>query len=184
MAKKLKDNETKRLAARYAKASNAVAAFGQNGDYTDEHKAYILFGIECLEAECLRARHDLQHVTSLPFPREWVPKVKVGALKATVDLLSNGGHSIYSVGSLIDCGLPEEIAKGYEDVYVSDPSQGLAGIIFDGDSGPVAYLQGISGLRLLRDINGGLGLPGSTSLGRGSEARELAEQIRKHLNTP
>ena len=84
--------------------------------------------------------------------------------------------------SLVNPNAEDDCNDEYEDIYVSDPSQGLAGIIFDGDSGPVAYLQGISGLRLLRDINGGLGLPGSTSLGRGSEARELAEQIRKHLN--
>lgn len=183
MTKKLKDNETKRLAARYAKARDAIAAFGSSGDHSDQHKDYVLFGIECLEAECLRARQDLRRPTDTPFPREWVQKVKVGALLKVVDRLADGGLSIHTVLALIAVGLPEDIAEMYEDFFVSDPAQGLMGVIFD-SSGPVAYLQGISGLRLLRDINGGLGLPGSTSLGRGSEARELAEQIRKHLNTP
>lgn len=105
--------------------------------------------------------------------------IPAATVLAVIDHLDGDGHGLYDPQFLTDLGVPEELVKRVTTKYKSDGS--YKGSIFkDGELIPETVA--VYSLNLYRRISGDLGLPGSSALGRGFEARELHGKIKNALS--
>jgi hypothetical protein len=94
-----------------------------------------------------------------------------------LETIGGDGHTIWSAPGLIEDGIDGYIIGAFTTVEKSDGS--WKGSIFN-SSGMVDELRGVYGLTVIRSLASHYG-ESSSKFGRGSEARELTEKIRKHL---
>jgi hypothetical protein len=101
-----------------------------------------------------------------------------------LDLIGGDGHTIWSATALIEDGVPAYVIDTFTTVERSDGSH--KGSIYPSDSlglpgMPIlAELRGVYGLTVIRSLASHHGVS-SWKMGRGSEARDLTEQIRAKL---
>jgi hypothetical protein len=100
-----------------------------------------------------------------------------GEQMKVVELMGNDGHTIYDTSRLIEAGLHPRIANTFSHTYKSDGS--LKGSI-ESNGVYVDELNGIYGLDVLWSLARYFNEE-SDKMGRGFQARELTEKIRKHL---
>jgi len=94
-----------------------------------------------------------------------------------LEVIGGDGHTIWSADGLIEDGIDASIVAAFTRVEKSDSS--YKGSIFT-DQGRVAELRGVYGLTVIRSLAAYYSET-SGKFGRGSEARELTEKIRTHL---
>ena len=98
---------------------------------------------------------------------------------AAVDIINGDGHTIFKPEAFVKAGWPQKLVDEYTKTIQSNLNDPKECIFVEGKV--VKQLKGIYGLVLLDRINSALGLEGSTKLGRGSQARELTENIKAHF---
>lgn len=98
---------------------------------------------------------------------------------AIIDHLGGDGHGLYDPSFLTDLGVPDALVESVTTTYRSDGS--YKGSIFGTDGNVIDETVAVYSLALYRRINRDLGLPGSSMLGRGFEARQLHGQIENAL---
>ena len=99
---------------------------------------------------------------------------------AVIDYLGGDGHGLYDPVILTERGVPASLVKRVTTTYKSDGS--YKGSIFDAEGQVIAETHAVYSLALYRHINSDLGLPSSTMMGRGFEARQLHDQIKNALS--
>lgn len=117
------------------------------------------------------------------FKRKELMVTLIKNVRSVQDVIDGDGHSIYKSDWLIQQGLPEELVRGIEREFKSDYSSAKS-TIFDGNGNMVDSMTGVSALQLHYEIAAWLLLEGGvdyndTLLGRGFQAKELAQAIRK-----
>ena len=100
-------------------------------------------------------------------------------LLAIVDIIDGDGHTIFGAADFEHL-LPADLLARFTRTIKSDRSSPKSTIFGPGGQ-VVAQVRGVYGLTLLAGIADALGLPPSTMLGRGSEARDLTRRIREAL---
>jgi len=98
---------------------------------------------------------------------------------AVIDHLGGDGHGLYDPSFLTELGVPEALVESVTTTHKSDGS--YKGSIFDAEGCLIEETQAVYSLSLYRRISDELGLPGSTMMGRGFEARQLHSQIKNAL---
>ena len=91
------------------------------------------------------------------------------------------GHSILKPQPFIEAGLPQEVVAHLTRTYRSDGSP--KGTIFV-QGRPVAELEGVYGLDLLRFLATALGVEYRQALGRGFEAQNIRHALKLHFDPP
>lgn len=99
---------------------------------------------------------------------------------AIIDHLDGDGHGLYDPKFLTDLGVPDALVKKVTTKYKSDGS--YKGTIFADDGSVIPETVAVYSLNLYRRISSDLGLPGSSALGRGFEAREHHFKIKNALS--
>ena len=97
-----------------------------------------------------------------------------------IEHLGGDGHGLYDPQFLTELGVPEELVERVTTTYKSDGS--YKGSIFDPNGDVIPETTAVYSLDLYRRISGDMGLPGSSALGRGFEARELHDKIKVALS--
>ena len=97
-----------------------------------------------------------------------------------IEYLGGDGHGLYDPAFLTDRDVPDALVARVTTVHKSDGS--YKGSIFAPDGSVIEETRAVYSLDLYRAINRDLGLPGSSMLGRGFEARQLHGQIEAALN--
>lgn len=92
-----------------------------------------------------------------------------------IDRLGGDGHGLYDPKILTEAGVPDVLAAQVTTTYKSDGT--YKGSIFGPDGAVVEETVAVYSLDVYRRINRDLGLPSSTMMGRGFEARQLHDQI-------
>ena len=96
-----------------------------------------------------------------------------------LDIIGGDGHTIWSAPALINDGVPAYIIDTFTTVEKSAGS--WKGSITSTETGDlVEELRGVYGLTVIRSLGRHYGVT-SDKFGRGSEARELTDGIRRHL---
>jgi len=99
---------------------------------------------------------------------------------AVIDYLGGDGHGLYDPNFLTELGVPEPLVTSVTTTHRSDGT--YKGSIFDANGDLITETRAVYSLSLYRAINSDLGLPGSSMMGRGFEARQLHGQIAAALN--
>jgi hypothetical protein len=99
---------------------------------------------------------------------------------AVIDHLGGDGHGFYNPSFLSWLGVPEALVESVTTTHKSDGS--YKGSIFDAEGQVIEETHAVYSLSLYRRISDDLGLPGSTMMGRGFEARQLHGQIKDALS--
>lgn len=92
------------------------------------------------------------------------------------------GHTVFKPSAFTDLGVPKELVDKYTTEHVSD-TRDYKQTMFDDRGEVIPSVEGVYGLDVLEAINRDLGLPSSTTMGRGFRARQLINQIANHLGT-
>ena len=91
------------------------------------------------------------------------------------------GHTIFAVEAFTNLGVPAELIDRYTCEHES--GSGYKETIFDSNGNALPKVRGVYGLEVIEAINADLGLPYSTTMGRGFRANECREQIKNHLGS-
>lgn len=88
------------------------------------------------------------------------------------------GHTVFKPEAFLTAGLPAPVVTHLTRTYRSDGSP--KGTLFVNGE-PVAELAGVYGLDLLRFLAGALDVEYARALGRGFEARNIQDALRRHF---
>lgn len=103
-----------------------------------------------------------------------------------INFIDGDGHSIYEAEVLEKAGFPNILLEPITYVHKSD-TRSIKSTIFDKDGNVIPELKGVAALELHYAVANALLLVAGadyndTLLGRGFQARELAEAIKREVN--
>jgi len=93
--------------------------------------------------------------------------------------IGGDGHSIFDPNLLVSFGVPEAVVSAYTIEHHSGGSP--KEMIFNG-GGVVRGVVGVYGLDFMRGLAGSLGVTWRGAMGRGWEARNIAEAVRQWVD--
>lgn len=111
---------------------------------------------------------------------DWAKKLTKDAITKLLDIIGGDGHSIFPTYVFKDVGLPRTVVRHFVDIYPSD-IRNPKSTIFSPNGTVLSHMRGMYGLDVLRSLASSLDAASSASIGRGSEARELTENIKNKL---
>ena len=111
---------------------------------------------------------------------DWAKHLTREALVSTINIINGDGHKIVAPVDLWHSGLPRQVINAHVNIYSSDVRNPKAAL-FDKKGNLISSVKGVYSLDLLRNIARSLEVTPYSSLGRGSEARELTARIRTKI---
>ena len=98
-------------------------------------------------------------------------------VRAVLEVAADDGHSLLPPQLLLDAGANPVLVRGFTTTHKSDGTP--KGTIFDPQGKIVASMEAVYTLPLLQGVARRLGLKWEGKLGRGFEAREVTQSLRK-----
>lgn len=111
---------------------------------------------------------------------DWAKQLPQEVLVSTINIINGDGHKIVAPVDLWHSGLPRQVINAHVRIYPSDV-RNPKHCVSDRKGRLVSSMKGIYGLDLLRNMAHSLDVAPYSSLGRGSEARELTARIRTKI---